>query len=218
MKWTQYGLTLSLLTESEIEMVRYWRNHPDVSRFMEYRQYISADMQQQWFAGINNTKNFFFIIEHQTIPIGLISTTNIDWQGKSAECGIFVWNEKAAGSHVPVFAVLAMLNFVFWVLRLQTTYIKVHRENQKAKRYNQALGYQLIADDKNLTSDFQLYQLTKAVFIQKTTILRQLGSKTYGDKAVLQLENTPHDSSVNQLLKESSTDFDKPFELSVNYL
>ena len=211
MKWTQYGLTLSLLVESNIEMVRYWRNHPEVSRFMEFRQYISADMLQQWFDRINNPQNFFFIIEHQAIPIGLISTTNIDWQGKSAECGIFVWNEKAAGSHVPVFAVLAMLNFVFWILQLQTTYIKVHRDNQKAKRYNQALGYQLIADDKNLTSDFQLYT-------EKTTLLRQLGSKTYGDKADLRLENSQHDLLVHQLIEESSAGFDKPFALSVNYL
>ena len=60
---TDYGVKLVQLTEDKIELVRQWRNSDKIKKYMEYRDYISPEMQQKWFNKISNTTNdFFFII------------------------------------------------------------------------------------------------------------------------------------------------------------
>jgi len=49
MKLHNYGLTLSRLTRNEIEFVRQKRNSEEVRRYMEFREEITPEMQQQWF-------------------------------------------------------------------------------------------------------------------------------------------------------------------------
>ena len=40
MKISNYGLELISLTESDLEMVRNWRNQPDVTEFMFFQEEI----------------------------------------------------------------------------------------------------------------------------------------------------------------------------------
>lgn len=200
MKWTQYQLTLSLLRQEHIETVRYWRNHPIISRYMEFREPITPQMQAKWFAGINNAYNFYFLINHQNEQVGLISTSGIDTAYQTGNCGIFIWQPQAVGSHVPVFAVLAMLNFNFHLLQLQSTQIKVHHHNKKAIRYNHALGYRLMPPEQQPPTPFQHFRLTRQHYFTHTLRLRQLGNKLYGTHSILQLSSTPQGEKVRSLL------------------
>ena len=42
-----YGLTLRQLEEKDIEMVRQWRNDPQVSDYMAFRGHISRQQQTE---------------------------------------------------------------------------------------------------------------------------------------------------------------------------
>ena len=112
----KYGVTLRRLAAEDIELVRQWRNDAEVNQYMEYREYITAEMQQKWFRSIDNNQNLFYVIEYKGEKIGLISTFGIDWNKMQAECGIFIWAKKYWQSVVPVFAVLTMLDINFLVL------------------------------------------------------------------------------------------------------
>lgn len=75
-----YGVELHQLTEDKIELVRNWRNSDKISRYMEYREYITIEMQKQWFTKINQSDNqFYFIIMVDGKEIGLINIKNVDW-------------------------------------------------------------------------------------------------------------------------------------------
>ena len=78
MKFRKYGITLTRLREDDIELVRKWRNSPGIQQYMEYREFITEEMQKKWFESINNLQNFYFIIEYENKKIGLINTSNID--------------------------------------------------------------------------------------------------------------------------------------------
>ncbi|OWY24993.1 GNAT family N-acetyltransferase [Sphingobacteriales bacterium UPWRP_1] len=197
MKWIRYGVTLSKLTENHLEMVRYWRNHPEVSKYMEFRQPITAEMQKNWFAAVNNSENFFFIIEHNKNAVGLISTANINYHSKTGSCGIFVWDAAWAGSPVPVFAALSMLDFVFLILDLEYTNIKVHKENKKAVAYNLSLGYELLPDTAG--SVFRQYRLQREKYFIKAAFLRKLGKKMFGNASYLYVN--PHEDMPNNITK-----------------
>ena len=58
---------------------------------MFYKGEITKEMQQEWFAGINNEQNFFFIIHFKNNPVGLINISSIDWEEKTAYSGIFIF-------------------------------------------------------------------------------------------------------------------------------
>ena len=64
-KLEKYGVTLKQLTHDKIELVREWRNDPKISQYMEYREYITSEMQEKWFEETNNDKNYFFLIEFE---------------------------------------------------------------------------------------------------------------------------------------------------------
>ncbi len=65
MKLTKYGITLNRLREDDIELLRQWRNSPQINQFMEYRGNITPEMQRDWFRSVDNFDNFYFIIEYQ---------------------------------------------------------------------------------------------------------------------------------------------------------
>ena len=74
MEISNFDVSLELLTEDKIEMVRQWRNDPKIQQYMEYRDEITPEMQVKWFKKLNNGKdNFYFIIKYKEEEIGLIN-------------------------------------------------------------------------------------------------------------------------------------------------
>ena len=59
---SKYDVDLHRLTKDKIEEVRQWRNDPKISQFMEYRDYITPEMQDAWFKRIDNDRNYYYII------------------------------------------------------------------------------------------------------------------------------------------------------------
>ena len=60
------------LTHDKIEMLRQWRNDPKIQQHMFYREYITPEMQERWFANLDQHTNFYFIVEYDGKEIGLI--------------------------------------------------------------------------------------------------------------------------------------------------
>ena len=116
MKLSKYGITLARLREEDTELVRQWRNSPQITQFMEYREYITPEMQQDWFKSIDNFDNFYFVIEYEGKKIGLINSSKIEWDTVSSEGGIFLWDEQYYETFVPFGLPCACwnLHFLSW--------------------------------------------------------------------------------------------------------
>lgn len=158
------------LTENDLELVRHWRNSPNISRFMEYREYITPEAQLEWFRSVNNEYNLYFIIEHEYKKIGLINAKNIDWDRFTIEGGIFFWDEEVYNTPVPAFVSILFAELMIRILRL-TIYAHIMKTNDRAIRYNLQLGFELCPDQENIEN--QKYILTPEKYLEKSAKLRK---------------------------------------------
>ena len=160
----QYGVRLVRLQKEQIELVRYWRNQSDIKKFMEYRNYITPNSQVKWFDSINNSYNYYFIIEFENKKVGLINAKNFNPEYGFGEGGIFIWDKNYIHSFVAVFSTLCLLNFVF--LRLDNckkSVARILKSNTNAINFNKSIGYRLLPNQDNI--DNQLYEITKHEYL-----------------------------------------------------
>ena len=107
----QFGVTLKRIEESDIELVRKWRNSSIIKSQMEYKKHITSEMQRKWFASINNKLNYYFLIQFDSKNVGVINCKNLDFKTNSSEGGIFVVNTN--NEFIGTFASLCLLNACF---------------------------------------------------------------------------------------------------------
>ena len=134
------------LKQEDIELVRNWRNHPSITKYMVYREHISPEMQKEWFVSVNNNYNLYFIIEYKGKKIGMINGKDIDWEAKTMETGIFIWDKYYRKTHIPTLCtmIFAEIGVGIWEITPTATILK---SNERALKYNKMLGFKVIEDD-----------------------------------------------------------------------
>lgn len=138
---SNYGVTLRRLTHDKIEMLRQWRNDPKIQQFMFYKEYITPEMQERWFANLDPKCNYYYIIEYKGKEVGCTNVRNIDWKTKIGEPGIFIYDDDCLNSDVGARASLCLKDFIWNELKLDAITIEVVRTNNRAFKLNSALGY-----------------------------------------------------------------------------
>lgn len=161
-----YNVILRQLTHSKIELIRKWRNHPKIQQFMEYRDEITPEMQEKWFNRINNSNNYFFIIEYENRDIGLINIRDIDNERTYGESGIFIWDENVYGHGIAVKAGLCMYDFAFNELNLKFLIAHIFNTNPASIKYHQKFGFALDSSEEKEPSIpvNQLYRLDSKTY------------------------------------------------------
>lgn len=113
---------------------------------MVYREHITEEMQKKWFQSVNNNNNLYFIIEYKGKKIGLINGKDIDWENKTMETGIFIWNKYYRKTHIPTICTMIFAEFGVAMGGLTPT-ATILRNNERALKYNKMLGFKIIEDD-----------------------------------------------------------------------
>lgn len=171
-----FNVKLERLTEDKIELVRKWRNNPDVQKYMEYREEITPQMQKEWFKRINNEENYFFLILLEDIEIGLVNLKDINYKFKTAEKGSLIWSEKLRGKGIGLRANYLLLDFAFNILNLEYIYIHILENNFRSIHVNEQFGFILDKDQEEKYN--KKYILTKNTFLNnKERILRIIKKK-----------------------------------------
>lgn len=134
------------LKEDDLELVRQWRNHPSITKHMVYREHITAEMQQEWFKSINNNNNLYFIIEYKGKKIGLINGKDIDWEERTMESGIFIWDKYYRKTHVPTIVTMLFAEMGVTIFEINPT-ATILKSNERALKYNKMLGFKVTEDD-----------------------------------------------------------------------
>ena len=157
------NIRLIRLKEEDTELVRQWRNSPSISRYMHYREHITQEMQKEWFMSINNEFNLYFIIEYKSEKVGLINAKDIDWDKRTTESGVFFWDERLQNTQVPLLILMIFAELGMRHLNL-SVYAHILSTNQRARRYNSLLGFQLCDGQENKVN--QLYILTRDNYLR----------------------------------------------------
>ena len=211
MKITRYGISLQRMTQHDAELVRQWRNDKKISQFMFYKGEITKTMQDEWFASIDNDQNFFFIISHKNIPVGLINISSIDWENKTAYTGLFIYEDKFLSTDIPVMASLAMLDVFFLLFDIQLVYAKVKGNNKVAHNYNSSLGF---ARTKKI--EFGLgyeYMLQKEIYLLEAKQIRNAAIHLKGNKTTIKLSSSPIDEWLKKKISAAKKNVFKNLEV-----
>lgn len=155
-----YGVTLKRLTHDKIELVRNWRNNPKIQQTMFFQDYITPEMQEKWFSRINNENNYYFIVEYNNEEIGLINIKDIDYEKKTGETGVFIYEDRYLGTDISYRAHLVMFDYIFEHIRLENTYAHIRKDNNIAIRFSIFLGA-LKSEYNSSDNDCVMYIITK---------------------------------------------------------
>lgn len=142
MMHTGYGVTIESLTPETAELVRQWRNSPAIREQMEYREWISAEMQQKWLLSIQNGPSAYFLIREAGHPVGMIHLADIDRENRRAEAGLFIGDPCFFGTGIALGASLLLLDYAFGELGIRQVFAKVKAGNETAEKYNAVLGFE----------------------------------------------------------------------------
>lgn len=197
-----YGIELIRLRNEDLELVREKRNSAEVKQYMEYRDEITPEMQEKWFAGVNNINNNYFVIRTGTEKIGLIYGSQINWTTKeTGNGGIFIWDPKWYDNPVSLQATFVLIELTF-LLGLERTFVKVLRTNQRAIKFNLDLGYELVAGQEHVQN--QLYVLNKEKFFKQTERVRRALRLQTGDVFHITIDQpeVEAEAHLHQLLRK----------------
>lgn len=174
-----YGVVLMPLEHADIEMMRCWRNDPKVFRFMYYREYITPEMQEAWFASIENRAHAYFIVHIDGHPVGVTDYKQIDYDRRTAEGGIFIHDERYQNG-LYAYAILAVKHaYGFNELGLQTLFANILDDNPRAIRFNKSLGYK--PTETVVGGVKRLYVLTRDDYYKNFERYRRLLEESFDD-------------------------------------
>ena len=202
----QYGIKLRRITESDIELIRYWRNHSDIREYMAFKKHITEKMQKEWFKSVNNKLNYYYIIESKGKDIGVINSKKINLKKMYGEGGVFVWEKELDNDFITVLASLCFLNAVFYVLKIfNKSFIQVLNSNKRAIKFNESLGYVLVPGQEKVKNPY--YVLTREDYTLKTKKIRETASKLTNDYELPRAYGECSDKNleeINSVLKNVS--------------
>jgi RimJ/RimL family protein N-acetyltransferase len=203
MKIARYGIILDRLKSDKVELLRQWRNAPHIKNYMEFREYITPDMQEEWFHNINNINNHYFLIEYQGVDIGMIHCSRINWQAKTGDSGLFIHDDRFLSTPVSVFASLALLDIFFLLFDLQVITAKVKADNERVVSYNQNLGFMRTEGEAGKT--FQTYKVTKEEYLSQSSHLRAYAKRMNGTSTELsfEMEKDPVDKEIWPIVEKA---------------
>ena len=174
----KYGITLRPLTHDKIEMVRRWRTDPKIAQYMEYRGEITPEMQERWFDKIScSGSDFFFLMVVDGKEIGLINVKDVNWDKKTGETGIFIWDENYLNSDYGIRFVIAIHDFSFEVLGLESLHGHTLSDNKRANRLNKAIGYVVVPNQDEVENKALL--LRRDDYYKNISPFRALLEKQY---------------------------------------
>ena len=135
------ALTLRDMQVDDLEMVRSWRNHPDVRRHMLTQHEISAEEHAQWFKRIQQDpqRHVVLVHEHQQ-PLGLVHFTPVNAQGV-VDWGFYLTPQAPKGSGGKL-ARMA-LDFAFKQQGWHKVCGQVISSNAASRRFHLKLGFSL---------------------------------------------------------------------------
>ena len=170
MVFSKYNIKLHRVNETHLELLRKWRNSDYVNSRMIFNDYITSEMQENWFKTINNDQNYYFIAEFNNQKVGVIHVKDI--KDNAGEGGIYLASEEFENSDVVPRMIMAFNDFIFDELKLDYIYSQVKRDNKKAISSSIAQG--CIENDQKSSENVISFILKPDNYYNKTKKIRKI--------------------------------------------
>ncbi len=144
------GNTLSLraIEKKDLQTIQAWRNDENLRRyFREYRDFSMSQLEKWYDNMIFDNRFEFFIIEHDSNPIGVAGITYIDWVNRHADVHFYIgeggeWIDK---KHSPE-AFNLILDYGFDILNLNKIWAEIYEIDFKKLKFFKDNGFSIDAN------------------------------------------------------------------------
>lgn len=178
-----YQVSLEPLHENDIMQLRAWRNSEFVRHKMLSSDTITELQQRNWFSKIqNDPQQCHWVVRYKGAAIG---TTNIKVPSdssatsvsvaKALEPGLYIGEPTYQGNIIAFAPTLALYDYCFDYLNINTLQATVKADNRSALNYNEKLGYETVS-----RSDDECWItlcITKARYEEATTMIKRFLSR-----------------------------------------
>jgi RimJ/RimL family protein N-acetyltransferase len=182
MRFVRFGVTLERLESLHLEVVRQWRNSSWVRPYMRYREFIPPEQQAPWFESLDPQCDWYFLAHDADTPFALFHIKAINWSRACGESGGFVGNPAHIGSPQAARATLALMDFAFLVLELQSLEAQYRSDLHRVVQVNRRLGY---LPFRNAGDGFLRACVSAARYFDCAAGLRRAAVTLHGVSAVL---------------------------------
>jgi len=130
------------LAEKEKEMVREWRNNPDIKRWMYTDHAISQEEHCKFIENLKNDhKNYFWLVKSNTNEcLGVIYFIKVDFNSKRAYFGIYANPDSKILGLGRLFDDTAK-KIAFEILDLHTLKLEVIEDNAQVINLHKKMGF-----------------------------------------------------------------------------
>lgn len=134
-------VALRQLLASDKELVRQWRNSPDVAAHMFSQHEIGIEEHHRWFDALaGDSTRRYWIITYKQRSVGVINLANIDFDSRSAEFGIYLGENDARGKGIGACAQFLLIEHVFASMNLDRLTCEVLANNERALKMYKSVG------------------------------------------------------------------------------
>jgi diamine N-acetyltransferase len=134
---------LRLLEEQDLPHTLAWRNRDDARIWFKNSDIVTPEQHQAWFAAYTQKEDdFVFIIESRRQSFGQAAVYGIDHERGVAEVGRFLVAPDAGGRGLMTLACAELVRFCAGTLKLNSLFLEVKAENQRAIRMYQRNGFE----------------------------------------------------------------------------
>ncbi|TKH10399.1 GNAT family N-acetyltransferase [Bacillus wiedmannii] len=139
-------LSIRKIKESDIELIRKWRNQSEIKKYFINTENISELEQQKWFENyLLKQDDIMFIVEEKVnfkTAIGTVALYNINPNNNSVELGrLMIGSIPAQGKGLGKQATILACIYAFEVLKSSYIYLCVFRNNIKAIKLYKSIGF-----------------------------------------------------------------------------
>jgi len=135
-------IVLTALSKEDIELVRIWRNSPEVAQYMYTENEISVDQQEAWFDRIkDDDTSRYWIIEYDNTKIGLASLTGISKTLSSCYWAFYLGTDVPRGGGIGSKIEYNIIEYVFNELKLNKLRCEVMTFNDKVISMHEKFGF-----------------------------------------------------------------------------
>jgi len=135
-------ISLIDLTEKDLELVRNWRNSPEVSQYMYTDKIITQEEQIEWFKKISNNKTYkYWLISYNQKPLGVVNLSDINNNLKSCYWAFYLGDTSIRGAGIGAKVEYNVLKYVFDELKLNKLRCEVFVNNDMVIKMHEKFGF-----------------------------------------------------------------------------
>lgn len=125
------------------EMIRNWRNSPDVAKHMYSDHHITPEEHGRWFVRIMNDATCrYWVIICDGVDVGLADIYDLDERNRRGYWAFYVANPSVRGKGVGSFVEYSVMRYAFDELGLNKLYCEVLAFNTQVVNMHKSFGFQ----------------------------------------------------------------------------